>query len=405
MTRTLKADQTAVRAHNRAVLLNLLRRLGPSSRVQLQKLSGLSGAAVTGVTAALIQEGLVVESSAAASTGGRPPILLALNYQAQAAIGAKLKPDEIDLVLTDGGANIERQLVLPLTSHSPAAVVQAIATAARHMLDQTGRQLHQLMGVGVGLPGLIDSQRGICVHSPILTWQDVPIAALLSAEIGCPAFVDNDVNALTVAEQLFGGEHAAHLLVVTVGRGIGLGLLLNGQLHRGQRGGAGEFGHTVSEAGGRLCECGNRGCLEAYAAEPALVARYNELSGGAPIDIDTLIARHAAGDPRAVELFRDAAERIGVALASLVNVLNPERILISGEGTRLGPAFFHTVEATLRRATFRGLADHLALRVHDDGEFAWARGAASLALQQTFATPPLGASQSASFLPHPRSLP
>ena len=390
-TRTLKADPAAVRSHNRAVLLNLLRKLGPSSRVQLQKLSGLSGAAVTGVVATLIQEGLVVETVVAASTGGRPPILLALNYTAQAAVGVKLKTDEIDVVLTDGGANIEAQLVLPLPDHSPQIVVEAIVRATRQLLRDTGRPAGQLVGVGVGMPGLIDSRRGVCVHSPILTWQDVPIAALLSAALGCPAFADNDVNALTVAERLFGpGMDADHLLVVTVGRGIGLGVVLGGRLHRGQQGGAGEIGHTVSQPEGRPCECGKRGCLEAYVSEPALVARYNESARTPVMDILDLLDRRAADDPLAVELFVDAARRLGFTLASLVNVLNPERIVIGGEGTRLGAPFFATVEQTLRANAFQGLADALEVSVHDDGEFAWARGAASLALQQTFASHSVG---------------
>ena len=375
-------DQSVVRALNKNAVLNLLHREGSLSRTDLKDISGLSGAAITAVVAELIQEGLIEDIAVGPSTGGRPPILLQVNYGARAAIGFKLMQRELAAVLVNLGGQVQVSERLPLTDHTPGVVVGTAAEAARRLLESFSTAAPHLAGVGMGLPGVIDSDTGVCVRSSYLGWQDVPIASLLEERLGVPAFIDNDVNAFAAAERLFGhGKGVAHIVVLTVGRGIGAGLVLNGLPYRGRDGGAGEIGHTVSEVGGRACECGKRGCLEAYSAEPALVARAREM--GVPVEnVQELLAH--ADDERVTALMHDGGRRVGVALANLINVINPNLVVIGGEGVRLGEGFFGPLLTALHEHAFDGLARDLRIVMEPWGDDAWARGAASLAVGRVF---------------------
>lgn len=376
-------DQSVVRALNRNAIFNTLHREGPLSRVQLKERSGLSGAAVTGVVAELIRDGLVAEREAGVSTGGRPPVLLSVNYQARFAVGIKLMERRLEAVLTNLGGEVQYHLPLDLPDHQPETVVRVVQEAVQTLLTSTGTRTEQLTGLGIGLPGVIDDQ-GVCLHSDYLGWENVPITELLERTLGVPVWADNDVNAFAAAERLFGhGKGVSNLVVVTVGRGIGAGIVANGQPVRGRNGGAGEFGHVVSEKGGRPCECGKRGCLEAYASENALLAQAQEVAPDLKLSSrDDLYAhRH---EPRLQALFAQAGERIGLQLANLVNLLNPELIVIGGEGVRYGDLLFTPLRQALREHSFAGLARDLPVIVEPWGDDAWARGAASLAVSRTF---------------------
>lgn len=377
-------DQSVVRALNRNAILNMLLRNAPLSRVQLKEHSGLSGAAVTLVVAELIADGLVEERATGTSTGGRPPVLLSVNYRARAAVGFKLMEHSLDAVLTDLSGEVQHHLHCDLPDTEPGTVVRTAAAVTETLIAKSGVPRHKLAGVGMGLPGVIDSKSGVCVHSSYLKWRDVPIAELLEQALGVPAIIDNDVNAFAAAERLFGhGRDAMHLVVVTVGRGIGAGLIANGRAYRGAKGGAGELGHTVIERGGRLCGCGKLGCLEAYASEPAITARANQLAPDLPLDTIEAVLAHAS-DERINALLSDAGERVGLALANLVNLFNPELIVIGGEGVRLGESYFTALRRALREHAFDSLADDLPVMIEPWGDEAWARGAACLAVSRTF---------------------
>jgi predicted NBD/HSP70 family sugar kinase len=386
LLRISKGDQGMVRSLNRRLILNHLRQAGPTSRARLADITGLSPAAVTGVTAELIQDHFLLEHAVGESSGGRPPILLDIDYKAHCVVGLKLMETKLEAVLTDLSTEVLEHISLALTDLSPEGVATQAFAVTKDLFRQARINRQRLIGLGLGLAGVIDAARGVCVSSPYLGWQQTPIGVKIRDKIKVPVWLDNDVNAFAAAERLFGhGKSAENFVVVTVGRGIGMGLVLGGELYRGRNGGAGEFGHTVSEAGGRCCECGNHGCLEAYAAEPALVARYNERAGQKPVsDIHGLLKRVALQDALALELLEDAGCRVGRGLATVVNLLNPEAIIIGGEGVRLGDAFFAPMQASLLEHSFNGLASNLPVFIDAWGDDAWARGAASLAVQRAF---------------------
>ena len=383
--RSQKIDQGAARAINRRLILDELRRTGPLSRTRIAAQTRLSPASITIVTAALLAEGLLTEHPELAPQLPRNPVPLGINYAGHQAIGMKLLDTELQAVLTDLALNIVSQTTVPLESSRPEAVVSA-AEQAKEQLVAAGPQQGRLIGVGLGLSGLIDSERGVCVESHRTGWHNVALGAMLQRRLAVPVWIDNDVNAFATAERLVGrARQITNFVVVTLGRGIGAALVLDGRLFRGNRGGAGELGHTLSQRGGRLCECGMRGCLEAYVSSPNLVAQFNELSraSGPITDVAELSNLAAHGDQNALTLLQDAGERLGEGIADLANLFDPDLVILSGEGVAIGPAMLSAVQAALGRRRLVKTAP-LEFLIDIWGEDTWARGAAGLVVEQFF---------------------
>ena len=376
----LRGNQGTTRAINRRLIINHLRRFGPTSRSELAEVTGLSPAAVTFVTASLIREGFVVESGAS-GTRLRP---IDINYSAHFAVGLKLMERELYAVLTDFSTRILNSLTLPFNRLNPIIVADAAAAATSSLLRQANVRRARLAGIGLGLPGIIDIAGGVCVQSHRLNWNDVPIAGMIAERTKVPVWADNDVNAFAVAEHLFGhGRKASSLIAVTTdGRGVGAGIVLDGQLYHGRHGGAGEFGHIPLVEDGRNCDCGRRGCLEAYVSVPSLV---NELRTTEPrrnrITAEEMASLGAAGDAAVVKILGQAGRMLGRGLASLVNLFDPEILVIGGEGVRFGEPLFAPMRSELDRSSMIP-APTVAIHVWDDDS--WARGAAGLALQRFF---------------------
>lgn len=389
--RNLKADPATVRSQNRRLVLDLLRTQGPLSRIQLVDVSGLSSASVTAVTADLMQDGWISEQGtvAASTSGGRRPILLDINYGAHFTIGVKIRHERIDAALADLSTRVLAHTWRPITDTAPEAVLNELRAICAQLLEEHGLRFDQLLGVGLALSGIVNFNTGTAVHTPQLGWEDVPIAELASADLGVPVWADNDVNAYAVAEHLFGrGKRHHNVLVVTIGRGVGAAMILDGRVFRGRGGGAGEFGHNVIVPEGRLCACGQYGCLEAYTSEAALLEEYTALhQEDGPITADLIAERARDGEPDAVQLLHAAGTLVGRHIAYLVNTLDPELILFAGEASRLGAAYLDPLQAAIHTSTFAGRGRQIPFLVDpwtDHTFVPWARGAASLAVQRAF---------------------
>jgi predicted NBD/HSP70 family sugar kinase len=390
---TPKGDPSALRAMNRRTILNHLRRIGPVSRTKLAELTGLSPASITGVTAELIEDRWLIEQSIgeAGPSGGRRPIFMDINYEAHYTVGLKLSGHRLEGVITDLSLKVLSHISEDLTEHDPTRVTTQIAALCKKLYKRAKVSGDDVIGIGIGLSGVIDALQGIAVHAPMLGWGNVKIAQLVREKTGLPVWVDNDVNSFAAAERLFGhAKHANNFLAVAIGRGLGSAIICNGEIHRGRDGGAGEFGHNKIQIGGRTCSCGKQGCLEAYTAEPALLAQFLERHPKKKgITIPELVQLAEGGHKGALETLRTAGALLGLHLSYLVNSFNPELIVFGGEGAELGPAFFEPMRETLRARAFDGLADELPLIVvpwSDDDFTPWAQGAASLAVQHAFDT-------------------
>jgi N-acetylglucosamine repressor len=392
MTNFPLGNRDLIRAINRSVILNAIKAHGPIGRADVSRMTGLSPATVTGITGDLIAEDLVFEKQPGDSSGGRPPILLALNPRGGYVVGLKLMEDHITGALTDLEATILAKESVPLPERTPECAVQTLAALIDRLLAETGLSHDKLLGVGLGLAGVVDAENGVLRQSPFFGWKDLPIRDLLQQQVQAPVSIDNDVNTLTLAERWFGsGQGLRNFLSLTVGRGVGLGIVVNGQFYRGAGGGAGELGHTVVDPAGPLCDCGKHGCLEAYVGDPGLLrmAAASTDQGELPLihSADELLRLANEGSTAAQSIFATAGQVLGRAVANLVNVFNPQSILISGEGVRYGHWLFDPMRAAIDEAALPALLADVDIRIEPWGDDVWARGAASLVIQQLFESP------------------
>lgn len=381
------AQKHLLRAINRAAILNMIKAHGTIARTDIALHTGLSPATVSTLTAELIEDGLIFEKQEGTSRGGRRPILLALEPNGAKVVGIKLAEDDATLALTDLNAKIVHHINIPLAERDPKNVSLQLVRGIDQLLDTAGVLRKHLLGVGVGVSGVVDSKMGVCLTSPHNGWRDVPFASLLERHLDCMAYLDNNVNTLTLIEQIYGaGQQLTDFLVVTIGRGVGMGIVANGQIVRGATGGAGEFGHIVIDPDGFACNCGNRGCLETFVADPWLVRRA-QMHGVAVNDPEALTQQADAGNRLAREVFADAGTVLGCAIASLVNLFNPSLIIISGEGVRAGALIFDPMRRAMQQHMFAQLAEAVSVCIEPLTDTTWARGAASLVLEKLFSVP------------------
>jgi predicted NBD/HSP70 family sugar kinase len=378
---------------NQSIVFNLIVERGSISRTELAKRSGLPAATITRIAGEFLAAGLISEVSSEESSGGRRPVLLSINPSAGYVVGVKLREDSMTVAICDLSCTIIHSLEETIAGAVlPHRVTEVIAEAVKRCLGEANIAIGKVLGVGVGMSGLIDSARGICRYSAILDWRDVELGPALEFKLRLPVRIDNDVNTLAVAERYFGaGRDMANFLLVTLGRGIGLGIVVGGEIYRGSHGGAGEFGHMTVDtaADAPLCNCGKRGCLEAIASDYGILRAASGADPGHHVEdtIGTLIERARLGDEHTQAIFRRAGEALGVAIANLINLFDPTRIVISGKGLQAEQLLLEPIRATMPLHIFGAEYKNIDLvpRPMDDSN--WARGAASLLLREVFQSP------------------
>lgn len=357
---------------------------GPLSRTELAGQTGLSQSTVTKVVNPLIEAGYVVEGAAHSAGLGRPRRLLQVAAERHAAIGVKIAPDTVTAVLTDLQARVLGRRSRALAGrHAPADALTAAAAAVWDLLADDAQVRERLLGIGVGVGGHVDQREGRVVHSGLLGWDGVDVAGPLSAATGVPVRVDNDVNTLVIAERWFGqGRDMRSFALVTIGPGIGCGLLLDGRVFTGASGLAGELGHIPVKPDGPRCTCGNRGCLETVAGDDAVLRAVAADGGPRCADILGAVRIARAGDAHAVAAFEEMGEALGRGLATLGNLLNPARIVLTGERASAFDLFGPACERAWRAHAFSSSAADCELVVDETDDELWARGAASLVIRE-----------------------
>ncbi len=367
----------------RTAVLALIGAQGPVSRADLARGLKVSAALVTQLTRQLIADGLLEELDSVPSQGGRPARLLGLTSSAGNAIGVKVVADHVALV----EVRIDGSVVRSSTEVYDAYAPEALDRLSRLVGAFVAGSASPLLGIGVGLPGNVDEPAVGIVDSSQLRWQQYPVGQTLRRDHGLPVLVENNVNALTMAERLYGeGRGHDSFLVVTVGTGIGGGLVADGDVVRGASGAAGQIGHIPVAEGGPACQCGNSGCLEAFIGEQALVATARA-AGVVPEQgtVDDLRALADAGDERATAVFRGAGALLGRALAGIVNVLDPELVVLLGEGLAAWRHWAPGFEPAFRSGVLPQLRG-VGVSIESWQDDRWAQGAASLVLATPFDT-------------------
>lgn len=360
-------------------VLRALATLGPLSRAQLARDLGLSGPTLTQATRSLMNLGLITELDQSPSTGGRPATLLGLVAGAGKVIGVKLADDHLFGICVD----LESQIQFSFEEKFKARGEDAIDELAEILLKQTRRVRGQLLGIGVGLPGVVSQKDLSTTTSAMLGWSEVKLGEILSKRLKTPVLCENDVNTLAISESLYGrGKDTSNLLTVTIGRGIGSGIIINGELYAGTHG-AGEIGH-VKVIGNKLkCECGNFGCLETIASDPAILRAAKSLKFiSEKSGMEELWAIARTEKNIASKCFKEPAQQLGIAIANVINLLGPELVLVSGEGSGGWDIWEQWLVDAIRENVVPTLSNfEIEIDPWDDEK--WASGAIAIVMQAT----------------------
>lgn len=376
-----------LRARNVSVVLDAVRRLGPISRTGVAGATGLTPAAMTNLVAELAERGLVLETKAESRSVGRRPSLLRFNPEAGLAVGLELSRTGARGLLTDLAGRVQTRVE---RAYPRGLGVQSVAGTAEAIVKEILATGAHPAGVGIGVPGPVDSTRGIVLRPPNFGgWADVRLAERLSGRLGLPVWLDDDAKTAALGERWFGaGQGEASLLYVSIGQGIGAGLVVAETLYRGTHELAGEIGHTTLDLDGPECECGNRGCLETLVSIPA-IERHARQAGLGACDVASVDDLAARGDPTALAVRERALRYLSAAVLNAVNHYDPALIVLGGPLVTLWPDLCPQIIARVRGRSFGFASGSVRIVPARLGADSSALGAASLAIEATVRSPSL----------------
>ena len=400
MAKALVGQPEMLKEINRAHVLDILLEARVISRPELAKRTGLSRATIAILTDELLDLGIVRARGLGDSGGGRPPVILEFNPDAALAMGASLRNHHWDLVLTSLDGRVVRRSTVPVQDLTPDSAIAALHTGVKQITADTRSQVNMarlLPAIGVGTPGLVDMHAGIVKTAVDVGWFDVPVQAMAETVLGIPVYVANRSKVGALAE-LWSGRtrNVQNLIYVSIGTGIAAGIVLQGQLYTGANSSAGELGHVTVVPDGPLCGCGNRGCLQALASGPAIANRARErlrstgdslllaLVEGHPerITAETVFMAAELGDRLAMDVVANTATVLGIAFANLINLFNPELIILGGPVGQGSQILLEPLRAEVQRRAMAYPLSVVQIEASTLGNDADAIGAAVLVLQQ-----------------------
>jgi predicted NBD/HSP70 family sugar kinase len=370
-------------------VLNILRTIkdrGSISRTDLQQVTGLSWGTITNTTRELLERNFIREEGATASKAGRKPMRLALNPARHSLIGVEITPELVRcLAMNLAGDALWYETAHVSHDEEPESVLDRTADIVRRGLSAVSSRL--CLGIGVAVPGTLNVKLGAVVRAPRLhKWKDVPVRDRLQAKLNAAIRVERIANCLALAERWFGeaGE-IEEVLCVKIGEGVGMGVLINGEIFRGSEGMAAEFGHVTIDPEGPACTCGDRGCVEAYCSAPAIVKHAHSLADPAAAQaksVEELAALAGASNSAAIATFERMGKVLGIGVANVIDLFNPGLVVLSGKTASAHPHFMRVLEQQVQtRAWPHSSRKLLISRL---GERATAMGACGMILQAAF---------------------
>ncbi len=391
------ADPELMRAINRFHVMDSIRRHGPISRVEICGRTDLSPTTVSAITAALIEDGLIVArpiGDVRDAARGRPRVMLELNPEAAYVVGVKLAPDQITIAATNFRADVLASLALPIRiSRQPASVVaDLVEDGVRRCLADADLTVGRIAGLCVGLPGVVERASGVCRQSTVFGERDLPFAKELSGRLGLPVSIDTDVNLVALAEHWFGEvKGLSDFLVVSIENNLGLGIMHNGELFRGAGGLSPDLGDLLV----RPNAAGDgRNRLASIASESAIVAEALEAVDGdrdgfAKIgkELDRVIELAQEGDQRFIGILAAAGDALGFAIANLITLFAPPKVILGGAAVKAGPLLLEPLRETAAALIPASLAHVAEIVVHQWSDEMWARGAAAMTLRDLYGAP------------------
>ncbi|MBT4266686.1 MAG: ROK family transcriptional regulator [Deltaproteobacteria bacterium] len=392
------ANRDLIRAINRFNILNTIRVAKLISRVDIAKSTGLSQASVTGISAELIRDGIILEKKSRKSSLGRRPILLSLNPDGAIVIGVKISIHQVSIVLLDFEATVLKTDIVPLDRkmYTVEEIAEVIVQAVQACLWKANYHKSQISGIGIGIPGIVDSPSGLVKFLPNYQWRNANLQELVHRRLELLTYVENDANALAVAEQWFGeGRGVDNFLLISLEYGVGSGIVINGQLYRGQSGISSEFGHTTIDGTGPECRCGKRGCIESVAGENALLREAGILEKKGDwirtetdeISLEEIIQAAREGHQGLKDIFERAGRTLGIGIANLVGIFGPAKIFITGKCVMAGDLMFDPLFETVDLNISKNFDIKANIIVQKWTQLDWARGAGAVVLQEMYKSP------------------
>lgn len=379
-----------MRKMNQQMILEIIHKEAPISRAKIAEVTGLTPATVSNIVKGFIEMNLVKETRRGESSGGRRPILLELNPTGAYIIGLEWGIAEVKGVMLDLNSQVIKTKNIEVTESSPEYFIDTTVEIVTAFCESVAKP-ERIFGVGIGMHGLVDPEKGISLYAPHFGWEDIPFKVRLSERLNLPVFVDNDVRAMAMAEKWSGySERIDDFIFINTGIGIGAGIVLNQELYYGKDWSAGEFGHMTIVDNGHLCSCGNYGCLEALISLSRLVSEYNPaLSSETSYwqlkeEWKNLISTAQQNEGKAREILLNAAKHLGTGIANLVNLFNPQAIIIGGDFISAKDLLFPVVMEQVKKKTLKVPGKNLKIVGASFEGRVGAIGAAILVLQELF---------------------
>jgi len=391
-----RGNKQLIKELNRAIVINTILNYGPISRTRISEFTDLGLSTVSNIVADLIKRELIYETGEEESSGGRRAILLEFNCNDRFVLGIKIGLDGILIGLVNMKSKIlDQHFILSPVKSNEGIVLEVLIRAIRDLISKNHIKAEKIVGCGIGVSGLVNQKEGTLVFSKILGWKKIRFKEFLEKEFNFPIFVDKDVNALTLAEKRFGvGKKINNFICITIGKGVGAGIVIKGDIYHGSYGGAGDFGHIIIDKDGPLCYCGKRGCLETFSSDQFIINKIKEalskqqdtiIKDLSSITVDTVLKAAQKGDIISKNIFQEVGKNLAMGIVNLISLFDPELIVVGGEGVKAGELIFSTMRKIIKdNFPFKKEIKIVPLRPGEEG---WIIGAAELVLSEIFKTP------------------
>lgn len=397
MTKSRTGNSKFLKAYNETGILDLIRIRQTVSRAELSKETGLSPTAIGVIVSSLLEKGYIHETGTGESKGGRKPVMLELKPDSYYSVGLDIDVDSIQFVLTDITGRLVHEGSVPLAVNTAEGAVIASESCINDIMSRFSISRERMLGIGISVPGMVDSISHRVVLAPNLGWEDEDPAGMLRERLQLPVYMENEAMSSAICENWIGAcQKASNFVCVNIKSGIGAGIFTGGKPYRGTSGSAGEVGHIVVDENGPRCGCGNYGCLETMAStgrivekarkmvRQGVVSSLNDFENVDELTLENIVSAARAGDGAAMNLLDETARYLGIALSNLVNTLNPSRIVLGKDFTVYGDLVMGTLRSVIDGKALKRPASNVELLISEKGDRASTLGAAIIPLKKLF---------------------
>ncbi|GAB2567250.1 ROK family transcriptional regulator [Gracilibacillus alcaliphilus] len=399
MKKQRTGDLKLIQQLNESVILEMIRDHGPISRSQIAKELGISPTTVTSAVNLLMAKDLVTEDGIGISSGGRKPVLLRFNPTAHSIIGVAVTNTKIAIAELDLNGNVKQREDHDTHNARGNDIVELLLEKLERFVQKHPNLLH-CQGISVVLPGIVDAQHGVVSYNSKLNLFNVPLVKLIEKKLGIPTYIDNDANSYVLSHYYFGSSAKyKNLIYITIGEGIGSGIMINGQIFRGSNGSAGEIGHTSVAPDGAVCECGGQGCLESYVSWPVIYGKIVSavISNSTPTlipmmtngDINQItpaifLKALKEGDQLCENIMKEMVRYLSTAIKDYIHLFDPEAIILSGSIVQDNHQLIEQLQEEVAKKVISNLRSKVNIQLSPVGSEKRMLGAAAILFHNKF---------------------